>query len=158
MVSTTRPNRVHAATCEEGLVSAETLGRLRAVQPLKRGRTEARALAGDQNALFKAPCGPAPVSRVLSLLEGPTIKSYPFEEMLQGRAPKMFPVAALVPYDAYYCHFTSISKEIATSDLLKEWGTSLLRMLTVSVRDSDLPYKYQEPLCVGVSVRCSISR
>lgn len=88
----------------------------------------------------------------LTSLTGPTIKSHPFEEMLKGRKPSTSPIAALVPYDAYYCRFASISKQIETSDLLKRWGTSLLRTLTVSARDSDLPTKYQNQLCIGVSI------
>jgi hypothetical protein len=84
-------------------------------------------------------------------LKGPSIKSHPFHEMLQGRTPKIFPVAALVPYDNYYCHFTSISKEIAASDLVKQWGTSLLRSLTVSARDSDVPSRYTDQLCIDIS-------
>ena len=85
-------------------------------------------------------------------LKGPTIKSHPFEKMLERRTPKVFPMAALVPFDAYYCHFSSISKEIAASDLLRQWGTDLLRMLDVDARDSDLPTKCHGQLCIGVSV------
>jgi hypothetical protein len=88
----------------------------------------------------------------LGLLDGPAIRSHPFEEMLEGRAPTISPIAALIPYDAYYCSFASISKEIEASDLLEQWGTSLLRTLTVSARDSDLPSKYQQQLCIGVSL------
>lgn len=88
----------------------------------------------------------------LAALDGPAIESHPFDEMLEGRAPTISLIAALVPYDAYYCSFASISKEIETSDLLQQWGTSLLRTLTVSARDSDLPSKYQEQLCIGVSL------
>jgi hypothetical protein len=87
----------------------------------------------------------------ISTLKGPTIKSHPFEEMLKGRTPKVFPVAGLIPYDNYYCHFSSISKEIAASDLFKQWGGSLLRAMTVSARDSDLPSRYMNQLCVDLS-------
>jgi len=87
----------------------------------------------------------------ISTLEGPSVKSHPFDEMLQGRSSKTFPVAGLVPYDNYYCHFTSISKEIAASDLLKQWGTSLLRSITVTARDSDLPSRYMNELCIDIS-------
>jgi hypothetical protein len=87
----------------------------------------------------------------ISTLKGPTIKSHPFEEMLQGRTSKVFPVTDLIPYDNYYCHFSSISKEIAASDLFKQWGGSLLRAITVSARDSDLPSRYMNQLCVDLS-------
>ncbi|MHC4791887.1 MAG: hypothetical protein ACYS8Y_10715, partial [Planctomycetota bacterium] len=84
-------------------------------------------------------------------LKGPNIKSHPFDEMIQGRAFKIFPVASLIPHDNYYCHFTSISKEIAASDLIKQWGTSLLRAMSVSARDADLPSRYQNQLCIDIS-------
>ena len=71
--------------------------------------------------------------------------------MLQGRTPKVFPVAGLIPYDNYYCHFSSISKEIAASDLFKQWGASLLRSITVTARDSDLQSRYMNQLCIDIS-------
>jgi len=87
----------------------------------------------------------------ISTLEGPDIKSHPFKEMLQGRRPRTFAVASLIPYDNYYCHFTSISKEIAASDLIKQWGASLLRSITVTARDSDLQSRYMNQLCIDIS-------
>jgi len=87
----------------------------------------------------------------LSSLAGPGIKSHPFEQMIAGRTPKMFPMASLVPFDAYYAHFSSISKALAASDLVKQWGSSLLGMLEVTARDSDVPAKFHEQLCLGVS-------
>ncbi len=94
-----------------------------------------------------------PTERTIAVdsLEGPNIKPHPFDEMLQGRDFKIFPAAGLIPYDNYYCHFTSISKEIATSDLMKQWGTSLLRAISVSARDADLPSRYQDQLCIDIS-------
>jgi len=88
----------------------------------------------------------------LNTLAGTGVKSHPFDEMLKGGTSKMFPVDSLVPYDNYYCHFTSISKEIAASDLMKQWGTSLLRAMTVTARDADLPSRYTDQLCIDVSV------
>ena len=87
----------------------------------------------------------------VNTLKGPSIKSHPFDEMIQGRSFKIFPVASLVPHDNYYCHFTSISKEIAAIDLLKQWGTSLLRAMSVTARDADLPSRYQDQLCIDIS-------
>ena len=94
-----------------------------------------------------------PIKRAVPVntLKGPNIKSHPFDEMIQGRPFKIFPVASLVPHDNYYCHFTSISKEIAAVDLLKQWGTSLLRAISVTARDADLPSRYQDQLCIDTS-------
>lgn len=87
----------------------------------------------------------------IGVLEGPQVRSHPFEEMLEGRNTRFFSIASLVPFDNYYCHFSSIAKEIEASDLLKQWGTSLLRGMTVSARDSDLPSRYMEQICIDVS-------
>ena len=87
----------------------------------------------------------------LSSLKGPDIKSHPFQEMLAGKNPDLFPVDFLIPSDQYYFHFSSIVKEIEASDLMKKWGTSLLRMMTVSARDADLPSRYLNQLCLSLS-------
>ena len=87
----------------------------------------------------------------INSLKGPNIKSHPFDKMIQGKTFKTFPVASLIPHDNYYCHFTSISKEVAASDLMKQWGTSLLRAMSVSARDADLPSRYQDQLCIDIS-------
>lgn len=71
----------------------------------------------------------------ISSLKGPSVKSHPFEEMLKGREPVMFDTAKLVPYDQYYVHFSTIRTEIELSDLLDQWGTSLLQSMDVSSRD-----------------------
>ena len=93
-----------------------------------------------------------PTDRTVALneLSGPQIKSHPFAEMLEGRTSKAFPTAALIPYDNYYCHFSSITSQLAATDLMREWGTSLLRSLTVSARDSDLPERYENQLCLEI--------
>ena len=84
-------------------------------------------------------------------LKGPQIKSHPFQDMIKGRAPQVFPSASLIPYDNYYCHFSSIEKLIDATDLMQEWGASLLRSINISARDSDLIEKYQRQLCLNVS-------
>ena len=35
---------------------------------------------------------------------------------------------------------------------MKAWGTSLLRAITVTAKDSDIPSRHQEQLCIGVSM------
>ena len=87
----------------------------------------------------------------LSSLKGPKVKSHPFKKMLAGRKPKMFPAATLAPHDDYYCHFASISKFIATTDLMHQWGGSLLHTVSVTARNAELPRRYQQQLCIGVS-------
>ena len=68
--------------------------------------------------------------------------------MLAGRKPKMFPSAKMTPHDAYYCHFAAISDFIATTDLIRQWGGSLLHTVSVTARDAELPRRYQKQLCI----------
>lgn len=85
-------------------------------------------------------------------LVGPQIKSHPFSEMLKDRKAKPLPIAALVPEEFYYFHFSDINKEIEFSDLLDQWGTSLLNVMQVSSHDAQLKQKYLRQLCLELSV------
>ncbi|MEW6088069.1 MAG: hypothetical protein AB1498_07155 [bacterium] len=85
-------------------------------------------------------------------LAGPKIKSHPFEEMLNNRSPKILPIVSLVPEEFYYFHFSDINKEIEFSDLLDQWGSSLLNTMQVSSHDAGLKEKYLTQLCVKISV------
>ena len=88
----------------------------------------------------------------LAELSGPKVKSHPFRQMLEGRSPKLFPAAALVPEENWYAHFTTIGAEIRLSDLLDQWGTSFLQTLEVSSRDRRLKEKLLEQLAIDLSV------
>lgn len=85
-------------------------------------------------------------------LTGPNIKSHPFAEMLEGRKPQFMDMASLVPDDFYYFHFSDINKEIEFSDLLDQWGTSLLNVMQVSSQDSQIKEKYLTQLCIELSL------
>ncbi|MBI5208275.1 MAG: hypothetical protein HY934_10890, partial [Candidatus Firestonebacteria bacterium] len=85
-------------------------------------------------------------------LNGPQIKSHPFSEMLKGREPKFFPMSGLIPEEFYYFHFSDINKEIEFSDLLDQWGTSLLNTMQVSSHDADIKGKYLTQLCIRISI------
>ena len=41
-------------------------------------------------------------------LQGPIVKSHPWEEMLKGRKPELSPLASFVPSDQYYVRFGSV--------------------------------------------------
>lgn len=68
-------------------------------------------------------------------LVGPKIKSHPFTEMIGNKQSVGFEIDKLVPHDQYYAHFSTISAEIALTDLLDQWGSSLLQSLEVTARD-----------------------
>jgi len=113
------------------------------------------ALAIQESLQLEAMTSPAykPEKSTVAIdsLEGPTVESHPFKEMLAGRKPKMFGSASLAPHDSYYCHFASISKFIAATDMMHQWGGSLLHTASVTARNAELPRRYQQQLCIGVS-------
>ncbi len=84
-------------------------------------------------------------------LSGPEIRSHPFEEMLGGRRPAIEKTAALVPEDAWYLHFSSITAQIRLADLLDQWGTSFLQSIEVSSRDRRLKEKILDQLAIELS-------
>src|SRR5262249_978931 len=56
-------------------------------------------------------------------IEGPEVKSHPWEKMLAGRTPDIEPLAKMVPHDFYYVHFRSLTKLLDAADLVGKLGT-----------------------------------
>lgn len=61
----------------------------------------------------------------ISELQGPTIKSHPWTEMLDGREPEMSTLASYVPEDQYYVRFESVATLLDVMDLSDTWGEHL---------------------------------
>lgn len=87
----------------------------------------------------------------ITKLEGPAVKSHPFEKMLEGRQPVQFELAKLVPHDQYYVHFSTIKSEIELSDLLDQWGTTLLQSVEVTSHDRQVKERLLTQLCIELS-------
>ncbi len=81
-------------------------------------------------------------------LSGPNIRSHSYVEMLNNRVPHTLPIDELVPEEFYSCHFSDINRQIAFSDLLEQWGTSLFQTLRVSAHDAQAKEKYLRQLCL----------
>jgi hypothetical protein len=81
-------------------------------------------------------------------VEGITIAEHPWEKMMAGKKPAAEPLAKLVPHDNYYIHFKNIAKFIETSDLLDQWGTTLIRAIEVNSKDYRLKERYEQQLCL----------
>ncbi|MFZ2961129.1 MAG: hypothetical protein WA705_29980 [Candidatus Ozemobacteraceae bacterium] len=84
-------------------------------------------------------------------LTGPHFKSLPFTEMMVKRTPQTLPIDDLVPVEFYSCHFSDIHREIAFSDLLEQWGNSLLQTLKASAHDAQAKERYLRQLCLEMS-------
>ncbi len=87
-------------------------------------------------------------SVTMASLAGPSVKSHPFAAMLKGRSPKVPALAALIPADQYAVFFADINKQIELSDLMEEWGGSLLETIHASSRDFKLRKKLTQQLCL----------
>lgn len=84
----------------------------------------------------------------IAKLAGPAIKSHPFQKMIGGRAPGILPHDALVPVEFLACHFADINRQLALSDLMDQWGASLLHSMQVSSHDARVKEKIQGQLCL----------
>ncbi|MHB8861463.1 MAG: DUF1559 family PulG-like putative transporter [Pirellulaceae bacterium] len=87
---------------------------------------EAKMPAGRDLADRPANDRDSPAARVsITDLQGPTVKSHPWSEMLAGRKPAMSPLARLVPDDFYYIQFRSVNKLLILLEQGDIWGTHL---------------------------------
>jgi hypothetical protein len=84
-------------------------------------------------------------------LTAPHFKSLPFSEMMGKRIPHALPIDDLVPVEFYSCHFSNIHREIAFSDLVEQWGTSLLQTIKVAAHDAQARERYLRQLCLEMS-------
>ena len=88
----------------------------------------------------------------VSALPAPAVKSHPFEEMLKGKSPKLPALSSLIPEDQYAVFFKDINKQIALSDLMEDWGGSLLEAVHASSRDFRVRKKIVQQLCLETSL------
>ena len=87
----------------------------------------------------------------IGTLEGPTIGSHPFEEMLAGREPAFSSLAAAVPEYFYYVRFRSFSKLIGLADSSNLWSTHFFSQSTQEAYSHDIVDRLQTQLCVETS-------
>jgi hypothetical protein len=93
----------------------------------------------------------------VSEIKPPSIRSPDYEALLkkkqeEGVQPRPHELSRLVPVDQYFLQFNSLAAARDVMDLSQDWGTSLLRMFTVSARDHHLREKYEQQLCVRTDV------
>lgn len=88
----------------------------------------------------------------ISLLQGPTVKSHPFKEMLKRKSPAVPKLANLIPENQYAVFFSDINKQIELEDLMEEWGGNMLHQATASARDFKVRNKISQQLCLSNSL------
>jgi hypothetical protein len=84
----------------------------------------------------------------LDKIQGIDIAEHPWEQMMGDRRPAPEPFAKLVPHDNYYIHFKKIARFIEFTELLDQWGTSLVRAYELTSRDHRLKQRYERQLCL----------
>ena len=91
--------------------------------------------ASNARAVVEGRAGPPPIGQqevrksdqsstvAVSELEGPTIKSHPWQEMLADQSPVVSGLALNVPSDFYFVSFRSMNKLLDAADLSTLWGS-----------------------------------
>jgi hypothetical protein len=94
-----------------------------------------------------------PEDRTVPIANVPGIEvaEHPWEKMMAGKKPAPEPLARLVPHDNYYIHFRNIAKLLEASDLLDQWGTTLVRVFESHSKDHHLKQRYEQQLCLKSS-------
>jgi hypothetical protein len=107
--------------------------------------------AAQREAVRKA--GVAPQAELpLTGLSGLTVRSHPFREMLNGRMPRLPPLASSIPQDQYAVFFSDINRQIELADLMDEWGGNLLHQVEAGARDFRVRDKVSSQLCLENSL------
>jgi hypothetical protein len=81
-------------------------------------------------------------------LKGPTVKSHPWEQMLNGRKPSISPLAYDVPEDFYLVEFRSLSKLLDVMDASDLWGTHLFNQAFKEARTQNAGERLKRQLAM----------
>jgi hypothetical protein len=94
----------------------------------------------------------APADSVaVSELEGPTIKSHPWHEMLAGKTPKVTGLALKVPADFYFVSFRSANKLVEAADLTNLFGAHMFNQATKSAQTQLVNERLREQLAIEMN-------
>lgn len=84
----------------------------------------------------------------ISELEGPTIKSHPWHEMLADRSPAVTGLALNVPSDFYFVSFRSMNKLLDATQLATQWGAHIFNQANREAQTQLVGQRLQEQLAV----------
>lgn len=84
----------------------------------------------------------------VSTLKGPEVKSHPFDEMRRGRKSEIFPLAAHVPTDWFYAHFSSLTRALDLGDYLNKTGGAFYNRFSDAPVDSALKQRILSQLAI----------
>ena len=108
---------------------------------------------GQPAAKFSAPVERAASSASaepvrVETLQGPTVQSHPWADMLAGRKPAMSPLAKCVPQDYYYVQFRSVSKMLGLLEQGDVWGTHLFSQTVRKAYRHDMRQQLMQQLAI----------
>ena len=81
-------------------------------------------------------------------LNGPTIKSHPWEQMLASRKPEVSALARMVPEDYYFVEFHSLNKLLEAADNSDLWGTHLFNQAYRKARTHNVGERIKQQLAI----------
>lgn len=84
----------------------------------------------------------------IASLEGPTVKSHPWKEMLAGRKPEVKGLALVAPADFYFVSFRSLNKLLDAADLATLWGAHVFNQANREAKTQLVGDRLREQLAV----------
>jgi hypothetical protein len=84
----------------------------------------------------------------VATLKGPQVQSHPFSQMLKGRKSEAFPLAANVPPDWFYAHFSSLTRALDFGDYLNQTGGAFYNRFSNAPVDSALKKRIMAQLAI----------
>lgn len=84
-------------------------------------------------------------------LEGPTVTSHPWKEMLGSHEPKLSPLAAMVPEDFYLVEFQSVSKLLSVLESGDLWAGHLFQQAAHDAMSYDGAGRIRRQLAIETS-------
>ncbi len=96
----------------------------------------------------------SPQVRHVSTLSAPSVRSLPYQELLEAQLKKNVPLklhdsAKLIPRDQYFAHFNSAASFGEALDLLTEWSTNIAQVFMIEARDYGLQDKLAQQLAIS---------
>jgi hypothetical protein len=165
------PRRTQAVTMSTTDFNARNLNTAPPTPAAKRRRTRTRTRrtqrtqSTNANANVNIPviapedppplAGPARATRSrderpvkVSTLNGPTVKSHPWEQMLAGRKPEVSALARSVPEDFYFAEFRTLSKLLDAFDAGDLWGSHIYNQAFREAATLDVGERLKRQLAV----------
>ena len=87
----------------------------------------------------------------LASIEGVTIRSHPWTEMLAGRDPSSAPIERFLPLDQYAFEARSFSALLELADWMDAYGTPLVEWTEERADDSGVKARIERQLCLPAS-------